>query len=298
MFYGLFWSCRGGRDWCLTSAPRAVWSFDCTWLRSQRALDAQLAAAEHCLTVRGRRPTAVKLQVSADPAAEAALGALAGRLGGAGAGVSELVITHRFQAPSNSVAEFISTSLPALFPSLTTLTLTDCAHPLPAPAQGPEPARLPLPLRSVRICAAYPHNTVAIENAVTDSLAPYLKQLHTLEMSRGYAAVDRLFTPETTTNTLQQLSVTSALTEQLLTLLLRHAPSLVHLGVRSLYYDLGDHSNEQWGVSQLKVGDLTGYRGYSSVAMLARLPRSSAPGRVCVVSKEKCARLSLTAQVR
>ncbi len=281
VFLGLFRTCRGGRDWAVASAPRAEWSFDCTAPRSQQALAAQLAAAKHCLTVRGGRPTAVMLRCDASDATEAALWALAVELGGAGQYVTELIINQTDDDPSHAVAGFLRCAVPRLFPNLTTLTLTDCAFLLPASAGLPR-------LRSVTAACGWAAD--AAVQTLLSSLAPYLPQLHSLTMSAHRAiAWASLFTPSSTSQTLQRFSTRLPLTDQLLSLLLAHTPNLSELSFGRFDVNIADHRHQQWKVETLYHTedlheDITGERTF--LEPLMRLPTSAVGGRVAVKSRD------------
>ncbi len=295
MFLGLFQSSRGGRDWSLASAPRVEWSFDCSTPRSKRALAGQLAAVKQCLTVRGGRPTAVKLHCDASSATAAALWALPAGLGGAGTGVSELTVIATDQAPSISVAEFVGAALPDVFPNVTTFTLVGYACPLPAPAHGPAPTLL------LRLTAV----VVACHNILTEyelqlfliSLAPYLPQLHSLHLSANREIEwGWLFSPGSTSQTLQRLSTSGILTDNLLSLLLTHAPALRQLSVGGLDADIWDYSGQRWGVEQLDIGREGGYEE-AWLETIMCLPQSTAEGRVVLRSYYKEVTFTLSAEV-
>ncbi len=294
VFQCLFGSCKAGQEWALVTAPSATLRIDCRPARLQQELSAQLAAAKQCLAVRGGRPTSVELQCDDSDRTQAVLEALSQSFQGAGTGggshVVGLVLTTWDGLYSVRVSAFVSTTVPVLFPNLTSLTLTGCAYPLPPPAQLPH-------LSVVTVDWGHFFDQQAYV-AIPTSVAAYLPQLHSLDyglyMGRRW---DQLFSPATHSHTLKVFKSSHTLTDTLLTLLLSHAPALEQLSVLALHQDISDHSKQQWAVGRLNVLDLVRGRRTASAPALMRLPRLANGGRVAVYSECVDGTLTMTAQV-
>ncbi len=297
---GVLLTGKAGQQWALRQAPFARWSLHCERPCGEQELSRLLAAAARSLALRGGRRTVVHLSYDHGPATDAALAALAQGLSGAGAGVSELKLlwerlcTGMDAASSNAVAHFVRNVVPSVFPNLTSINFGLALYPLPPPNHMPQ-------LRDVTASSSFRHSDSAL--AFIDSVALYLPQLDSLGLGgvcvRAYetAAWKRLFHPASTSHTLTHFDASSRLTDELLTLLLNHAPALTQLEVGGLHEELGDHSGKEWGVGCVRVGSLRGFK--KGTTALSKLPRLRGGGRVVIRGWQGHSkpRLSLTARV-
>lgn len=305
LYGGLFSSSRAGRDLALREAPTATWRLDCTAPRSKQALTQQLAGAKQCLALRGAgRRTCVVLTCGRDAATDAALGALADTGADMWSGVTDLTITAGTgDHPSTTIATpttagFVCSTVPALYANIRHLTLINCSCKLPTPSELPllESVVITWLMRVHHYHVRGP--TEQDENAMLASLGPFLPQLSSVhvEVVAG-RSLQPMFTA--TSHKLRNFTTSEELTDQLLTALRTHTPALTHLSVEYIAGNISDHSSEHWAVEQLNVQVLcSSDRSIGSIEVLARLPQSTAGGRVGVSSQLGWGELSLTEQVR
>lgn len=285
---------KQSQDWALSHAPNATRSFYCEHPRSEQELSRLLTAAARSLALRGGRRTNVALCCAPGPATDAALGALSQGLSGAGAGVSWLTLVTGFEHISSTVAHFVRNVAPSVFPNLTNISFWGPLYPLPPPNHMPQ-------LRVVAASRIVRHSASAL--AFYDSVALYMPQLDSLDMGlydqEHVAAVyERLFCPASTSHTLTHFNTGNYLTDDLLDLLLTHAPALTQLDVIAFDEGLGDHSGKEWGVGQVRVLLLT--RPHPGITAILKLPRLRGGGSVVIWNRGRDYKpsLSLTAQVR
>lgn len=133
------------------------------------------------------------------------------------------------------------------------------------------------------------------------SVTALLAQLTSLELSTRYREEDQphtyalalICTPQSISHTLTRYSTSDELTDQLVSLLQKHTPSLQQLQVRALSLRT-DHSGSTWGVKQLR------FKGWESESSQLRdfgfMPASTA-GQVEVAGVERL-RVDCTHMVR
>ncbi len=186
-------------------------------------------------------------------------------------GVAGSAITHLVLRAEHGCAPAPDTLAPFLQATATAcpnLTSTSCG-PLPSPPHLPA-------LRSLAVHMPYGARRAATEGFCS-TITPLMTQITSLELSRddGYPLPwEILLThpPTNATNTLTHLTTgTTTLDNQLLTLLLQHAPSLTHLCVEAVRgVEPGVFSKRQWGVGMLRLDGRA-----TEVASLCGLPKSS-----------------------
>ncbi len=202
------------------------------------------------------------------PPARPEAGQVIAQLQGATASITEVVIRTLSQPELSTVPPF---PLPCTTLShITSLQLSPCSYKLPPPKELPQ-------LRSLSAALVF-CRTEAPKRALYNSITAYLPQLVSLQLDRPASAWDvvqwpRAFTPATTTHTLTKLSTDARLCDELLQLLLKHAPRLQELAVQGLALRQS-HEGVKWGLRRLSLG-----RRAASEDSLVGLPHTEA-GRV------------------
>lgn len=283
-YRGLFSASRGTRDWVLQTAPTAVLCID-TFAVHQRHLSSppnpdpwpqQLSAVQQALQTRGALPTTLIVVLAEDTYCAEVCEDLLTALEGVGSGMTGFAL-HNLSPPAGKTATEVLHRAAAVFPALQSLTLHGAACKLPAASA----------LRGLR------ELRVAGQASIKAALA-FVTQLTSLEITNARRpAWPRLFSPITTTHTLTHFSTDELLTNELLGLLLEHAPALAQLRVNSVGELSKQHSDRQWKLRSL------GVRNSVYMARLAWLP-SSTHGRVEVVvsGQESWVELGQSPQVR
>ncbi len=271
---GLFRSGRAGCDFVLQYAPRAELRLDQNSKEPIVKVSGQLISA---LQRFGTRPHSAQgtagLTITGTESSVngALLVLLLPALHGAGAGITQLNFSTGLD--QQMLSYFLLQAASAL-PNLRSLSFTGSICSLPPPSAIPKLTELCIQGSRWRECNA-------TAEAVCDSVTALLPQITALELSNKYIEEDQpqtyalslIFTPQSITHTLTRYSTTDVLTDQLVSLLVKHAPSLEQLTVRTISLDT-DHSSSTWGVKQLV------FKGWKSSAARLRsfgcLPASTA----------------------
>ncbi len=257
---GIFTMCRAGRDMVLQSSRTVRLRLKMSAIRSQ-----SLPRLSQALLTRGSLPVALTVQWDNHVASSEGAVLLAGFLLAVGSAVRELAIHASVDPNSAAIAQFLQHTATAC-PALSRLQLKHCTPTLPPPAALP----------------TLIHVDVAANNhaqAFSASLGLLLPQLHSLVFSRHQLGVPppwaALFSPATAAQQLTQLSTTGPLTDELLGLLLDHAPALRRLTVADVGRVTGQHRDRQWGLQRLTTS-------VAQLEALMQLPVSTAgPVKVC-----------------
>ncbi len=276
VYAGLLVSCKAGRAWVLRTARTARLSLDCTHRQPE------LRGVRPALCARGGKPTtlAVKCEVNSGEKAErdlhiqrfvTCLAALPDQLAGYGCSITDLQMDTWHWQTGESVTTFLLSAAPHL-PHLTTLHLNAGPVCLPSPSCFPALTRLTL-----WPSAEGPEPEVAtLAAAVYRSAAAYMGQLahlHYIRCLRWPEPWPALLTPATTAHQLTSLETDCTLTDQLVGLLLDHAPQLQRLRVGCIDWDTADtgaYRERQWAVQHLEVWQNVG------LEELAALPQPAA----------------------
>lgn len=283
----LFSLCRAGRDTVLRTAPSATLQLDTTtaapggdaWL-------SQLAAAKHALLTRGRQPTTLALLVKEsirtdggsrsggvsgpeDDQGNEALPAIPEQLGEACAHITEFSIrcpgARYWHHPHNGT----KTALTAVVAAFSSVQRISCV-----PFAFPTPQQLPSLTGLAIACVSREQETDCEQGKVefNHDIAAFMPQLSSFESDAEQAEHDdgyevhqypwgALFCKASTSHTLHTFKIQTPLTDDLLGLLVDHAPALRHLGVCGLRLYDSKHAKAEWGVQTLDVGQGKGYDG-------------------------------------
>ncbi len=278
---GLFGTCRTGRDWVLTTAPRAKVALQLipeqlTGDRWQR----QLHAAQQALVTRGQPgaviATALTLAFSpqvlgsrSQPAVQAAADSLLSFLQQAGQYVSDLALDNEFSTlASTSLLQRAGTTLG----SIIRLTLHRCPYQLPPPSQLPS-------LRHLTITDS--QGSVAFYRSVGAFLPQLTSFCHcTFAGFDSQAMVDIVRASGVQSHTLTDLTVFT-LDDELVSALLDCCPSIARIQACRLEVQSGQHVGREWGLRELGLeepfwDDSDTDEHARGLDMLARLPRPAA----------------------
>ncbi len=263
---GVFQLCTGGRDWVLSTAPNATVQLDCTIQHPPWQWFARLTAVADALHTRGTRPTTLKLQCDESGPCAAQASVVLGTLRGAARSVQALEV-HCSNTPPTADSQPISRLLQCAaqtFSGLRRLTLRGAgAWVLPAPTLLPQLQHL----------SAYTEHTTPIEaSQLARSIAAYVPQLSSLasHMDQSIDTFALLFPKPS--QTLTHLSISHALTDDSLQLLVTQAPVLQSLSVGELQIRSDACQHMIWGVSDVKVA-MSVMCSDGAPQMLARLPQ-------------------------
>ncbi len=262
---GLFTSCRGGRDLVLAHAPQVALTLPLLLDQPYEQWIAQHYQLKSALITRGRLPTRLHIdgwdgrrepQVQGTPLPMQLLAVLLQPT--TAAGISEAVIQSK--CPQHPQPSAVTQVLAAL-PSLTRLELSSAQ-----PITLPHPTHLPL-LRELSVeCSV---------QAISSNLALYIPQLTSLQLE-GTSNVPAgipcalLFTAAAPAQHLTTfIARNTSLTDELLELLLDHAPALACLSVSRIQLLDTQYVSRVWGVTDLTV------RGTDQAAMV-RVPACKA----------------------
>ncbi len=146
-------------------------------------------------------------------------------------------------------------------PNLTTLTFTHCACPLPPPSALPQLKHLTLDCSAAEATAD-----------VCKSVAPYLRQLITLQLLPSVQDIGHVFHPTVTSHTLTHFSTGNDLTSRLLSLVRKHAPSLKYLSVQDIDRDIRDREGMP-GFQEVCTFETLHIRGCQGVGTLGWVPK-------------------------
>ncbi len=276
------------REWSLAAAQQATIGLLAYGGLSEAAWQRRFARAQQALALRaqqGRTQNSLALRLATpNPAALQALLTIAGP---AGSAVTELRV---LQEQSNPDATPVPLNLEGVrtqwlrelgraFPNLRTLRVSRLCGCLPSPTHLPHLTELQI--------AFYPAETPTGQAAAANSLAagpepaagpsreqmiasiaPYLTQLTTVDISGiGWDDFKSLFLPITTT-TLQRLVFGTMLDERCVELLCKYAPALEHVSCWGIHL-IDDLSSKKWGVRELRTTD-----DFLLTDTLAKLPQS------------------------
>lgn len=179
----------------------------------------------------------------------------------AGAGITELRVHHTYdRQPDSLLVSALGSRLAAAFPNIFSLLIPACT--LPPPQALPN-------LKHLTIRRPRDAGTAADIHA---SIARFLPQLHSLSYTRsegpaGLPAWAQIFT--TTSQTLSHFSTYHILNDELMSLLLDHAPRLTQLSVSNL--DLTKCFKDRlWALERLGVDQYDSFHAFSPLVNLPR----------------------------
>ncbi len=260
--HNLFGVSRGARDVVLQSAPRITLRLDLTGSGDIDVGVRQLEGVVQRLHTRGTLPVALRVQCLNSPVSSTLTALLPPALQGAGAGVTEMTLEYTDgpldgaldgAAVDQRVAEFFLQRTAAVLPNLRSLNLQHWYCTLPPPHLVPRLTQLSITgehrLQGEPAIAA--HRSVAL-------LLPQLSSFtyeggawpNPASGQEGRNAL--VFTPASTTHTLTRLVTSDSLTDELLGLLLQHAPALRELCVRESALTTS-HRGSTWELQQLHI---------------------------------------------
>lgn len=254
---GVFTSCRAGRDWVLGGLAREVsLTLDTTNEHPSDAWVTRIGALRQALCARGVRPVRLTLLCSDAQHSSTASYAVAGLMqAGQSAAITELTLRDPTGADSCLYMQFAVVThhlIPALIPHLTTLSLEPCPWALPLPHLLPQ-------LRSLRATLLNSGAESRLD-LILSSIAPLTTQLTTLTINERYPANFNhptpwlALAPAVPSHTLTSFSTNGAATDALMSVLLDSFTALETLQIDTPAFDT-DHSDGEWGVRQLTVGD-------------------------------------------
>ncbi len=253
----LFRSSRTTRGWVLEGSEKASLQLNV----SERARSPkQLPAVRSALITRTTSRTVLVLDQC--PTTGPGAGQIIAQLQGATACVTEVVIRALSTPELSTVPPF---PLPcAALSHITSLQPSPCSFKLPPSKHLPQLRSLSATLLQCR--------TDGGKKALYNSINAYLAQLVSLQLDRPAGARhqllwSRLFTPATTTHTLTKLSTDAPLCDQLLRLLLKHAPRLQELAALELALS-ESFRDEQWGLRRLDITRAKTVLGSSELSLL------------------------------
>ncbi len=268
---------RGCQAWVWGAADRATVTLRANGATSAAACAMHQARAEQRLAQRAGRSNAVVLQMSSF--SDTALHALLSIAPAASSAVTELAVQlaePRWRENEHAVIHTPWLSqLPAVFSNLRTLRMNCVRGCLPTPSSLPHLRELhlaPDPCGELHNVAP---TAMCSRADMCDSVAPYLQQIHTLEL-RGFVRWSRMLT--TASHTLRVLETDMYLTDDLVRLVCKQTPKLERLICsRSDINISSDHSQAEWSVREVGC--------WYNAEKLAKLPRS--PGDVLRLSPSK-----------
>ncbi len=285
---GLYRSCGAGRQWVLTRAPHATLTLDCSAAAAVPDRLHQLSAVRRDLLARSSSdslPTKLVVVCDKQCAKDGPFSALSRALADCGQAITDLQVMsgEGSQAPAFSTASAFLAEMAAVCPRLISLSINvPCL--LPPPSALPHVTKLHFQLEVRAGDDAGEPIPDYHTPAVLQSAARLLPQLTTLQPHFVYRYADdydeeptlpwhSLFTPpQSTPQTLTCFKTTSCLDEELLELLLNHAPALRCLEVGPVQLSAGEFSQGEWGVTELHASGVM-YDSYHTHS-LACLPLS------------------------
>ncbi len=252
---GIFSSSRGGRDWALQHAPsvRLVLLYDSVRAKTLRHVSSALSV---------RCPLPVHLTVLG-----AGVGDTVARLGGfltalaSGACIKGFTLSCGQDRADSGRVSTVLQDLAEACPQLASLRLDACIGNLPAHLSPPQATTAPaapqptpaLPHLS-NLTVTFPPTTdhAAAVEYCSRSIGAYTAQLTSLNITSQHNIPWPLVFPAgVTSHTLTHLTTDRALTDELLSLLLDHAPGLTRLRVGRLQLSQDTHRTKQWAVEKL-----------------------------------------------
>lgn len=283
---GLFRTCRGGRDLALRAARQAALTLPCFDQEPDAGWERQLATVRDALSVRGARPTRLRLpglQTDGEDqinfhtgrtcdAWARRLALMPGRLVGVGQGITKLDLSLWGEW---EYGVFL-TQLAWACPNVTSLQLK-LPYTLKPNFTSPQPP--PIPPRSLwpkLTSLRVPQGSVDTDWLV-QHVAPYMGQLTTLQLPSCpyYQTVQwpALFPqyPTTTNTPLTHFTANAQLTDGLLSELLAHAPGLESLSVREVAVQSVAFRDRVWGLKEI---GMCGCYQRVSLESLTLLPKS------------------------
>ncbi len=259
-------SCTVGRDWVLSTAPKATLQLNCAAQASPWLWHRRVAAVADALHTRGTLPTTVKLKCDESGSCATQASVLFTGLRGASRGVQALQVHFDYTqlAPDNQPLTGLLQCAAQTFSGLRSLTVNTwkrCV--LPAPALLPQLQHLSIDATDI---------DAVVRGSLTRSIAAFVPQLSSLE----YQGADTAQLFQSLTHTLTHLTLGQALTDDSLQALVTHAPALQSLTVQSLSIG-SDACQQEWRVTELKTSH-RGWRERADPQVLARLPGLAGPG--------------------
>ncbi len=255
---GLFRSCRGGRDLVLAWAPKARLSLALPPTGPVDKVARRLQHISDALAKRGERlPTHLQLvaqhqQPPDSSEQEAVLSLLESTLTARAACITQLTIGHTQPGQGMQAAARALSCLTAL----RSLSIIQGACVLP-----PQLSQLSqLTYCHIQIPTGFDAEAKRdMYNSIGRSL-PQLIALRVTEDShyRLHEVQPRwsyIFTAQSTSHTLTHFSTYNTLSDELLSLLVNHAPALTHLSVGTMLLTADTCRQRQWRVKELHAGD-------------------------------------------
>ncbi len=263
----VFQSCTVGRDWVLSTSPKATVQLNCAAEASPWIWHRHVAAVADALRTRGTLPTTLKLRCTETGSCAAQASVVLSALRGVGSGVQALEVHSWPIAPSPADAQPISGLVQCAvqtFSGLKSLKLKGLGDwVIPKPALLPQLQHL-----TVEAEAAGHSKT----SELARSVAAYGTQLSSLRFRTcpGLPILaDLLPTP---THTLTHLTVRQDLTDDSLAFLLTQAPALQSLSVGAVKVRTDACQHRVWGVTEFKTTQGGDENERVEAEALARLP--------------------------
>lgn len=262
LYSGLFTACRSGRDWVLGTAPQVTLRLFITAASQPEPFARQLAAIAQILSLRQGQPVTLSVFISSDTSQ--ALKCLESVPLWQGLGVSELELTHKttFILRSNTTRQFFYRA-GKVFAGLVGIDAPCCV--LPGPDRlplvkhlgircptGREPTAAETYRSVSQLCpqltslAVLPSISAATATAAATATVATAAGQSTATAAAGAAASaaqaalpapdaepawSQIFTPLTPASNLTHFTTECILTDELVSLLVSHAPALKHVGV-------------------------------------------------------------------
>ncbi len=246
-YNGLFTSCRKGRDWVLQDASQIAIKLDTR--AEQGGGYHQLRAVRRALETRGVLPARLVAVTSCNASSLAACQRLFRGLRGACAGLGTLKI--QVMAP---VAEKRAQS--ALEGVLSRTVAAIAAAVRRPPAEITLSKVLPQPAHFPSVRELVISGETCLSDHALQHLATFIPQLTTLRVQQPtYTGLwPAVFSPASASRTLTCLSTGGTLTDELLGLLLEHAPALQSVEVHTVDVRSWQYRNREWRVQTLACG--------------------------------------------
>lgn len=211
----------------------------------------QLAAVRNALSVRGVRPTSLAVRCDEEERSHIVTQwavtqtQILNQLAGAGQGITELSVVF---GNSHCDASRLQQAIARACPNIESLHLCCRGHSLAPPYQLPRLQRITIQNRADIM--------IQPEERIFQHIAPYMRQLTAVQLPRCQPrSWQWLFNPHLPTPLpLTHFHTADALNDQLLRVLVTHAPNLTHLHVRSISVQSDALAGREWGLKELRVG--------------------------------------------
>lgn len=247
VFSGLLSSCRTGRTWALSTAPKMTVQLTPPQ-EDQADLAAwqdQLSGVSDALHTRGMLPTCLAVCVKGESVSATALKLIPAALSQFNAGITALRVRLTEQATKTdrlNIRDYLNSAAKA-FPNVTSLELDTCVTALPVKCSFPN-------LKHLRL------TTSSTDPSVPAKLHYYLKQITELEVyspARASKVTRSKVFNHAPSPSLRTLKTSACLTDPLLSRITRYAPNVAYLSVGGIDKGLSDHSAKQWGLKRLNI---------------------------------------------